>query len=214
MQPISIIISILLPALTAAAPATSLTSRQALPPGERIRITSVTGAGAGCPSGTWSSQISQDGASVTLGFDQFEVFLNPASDRDLGCTLILAASYPTTGCVASTVVATSHGFADFSAGNTGMVEASYGTSPGRLTTGGGLTRAVLSGGVWEGGQPWLRTDNLGTAVNVGSGGRTVLFFVNTRAYFAAPASSSVFGSLRMDDLSVSFTNQRRVTGQC
>ncbi|KLU92619.1 hypothetical protein MAPG_11564 [Magnaporthiopsis poae ATCC 64411] len=213
MRPITIIISILLPALTAAAPTTSLEPRQSLPPNERIRITSVTGAGTGCPSGTWSSQISQDGTSVTLGFDQFEAFLNPASDRDLSCTLILAASYPT-GCVASTVVATSHGFAEFPGGNTGTVEASYGTSPGRLTTGGGLTRAVLSGGVWAGGQPWLRTDNVGSAVNAGSGGRTVLFFVNTRAYFAAPAGSSVFGSLRMDDLSVSFTNQRRVTGQC
>ncbi|KAL8375637.1 hypothetical protein RB595_006965 [Gaeumannomyces hyphopodioides] len=212
MQSISILTTlILLPGLTAAAPAASLASRQELPPNERIRITSATAAGAGCPSGAWTSQISQDGSSATFGFDSWEALLNPSSGRDLRCTIILAATYPS-GCVASTVVATSHGFAEFPAGNTGTLEASYGTSPGRLTTGGGISQAVLSGGVWAGGQPWVRTDNVGTAVN--AGGRSVLFFVNARAFFATPASSTAFGSLRTDDLSVSFTNQRRVSGQC
>lgn len=204
------LISILLP-LTAAVP-TTLEPRQNLPSTDQIQIQTVTLSGEGCPAGTATSEISLDRTAVTVGFDQFVSELNPASARDRTCAVIIRAQYPI-GCITSLVQSTRHGFAELPSGVQGSITGAYAIAPPGRVTAGAATQLTVGGAGWATGQPWQATDAVSTAVAVTANTRDVYFVVNFRSLLTTTGGAS-FASLRTDDVTLEFTDQRRSPGQC
>ncbi|KAI6349477.1 hypothetical protein MCOR25_010659 [Pyricularia grisea] len=197
--------------LAIAAPTNPLERRQNLPVGDQIQIQTVTVAGNGCPSGTFTNQISLDRTAVTLGFDQFAAELTPASDRDRTCAVVVQARYPI-GCITTVVENTQHGFAELPSGVVGNLQAAYAVTPGSIV-GSASSQTSLSGEGWAFGQPWLKTDRISTAVSTTSTSRDVFMVVNFRDLLTT-AGSATLASLRTDDMTIAFTDQRRSPGQC
>jgi hypothetical protein len=80
----------------AAAMASTLPTSSVLPRDRDINITSVVGSGVGCPKGTLSTSSSYDGTSLTLGFDDFEVFYGPGylqQARSKTCIIVITIRY-------------------------------------------------------------------------------------------------------------------------
>lgn len=67
------------------------------PPEGSVRINYVSSSGNGCPQYSVSQWISPDGTTVTMGFDDFSVFIGPTlpqSQQHENCQLHLALTYP------------------------------------------------------------------------------------------------------------------------
>ncbi|KAI7928764.1 hypothetical protein M9X92_001558 [Pyricularia oryzae] len=202
--------TLLLLPLATAAPTSPLERRQTLPVGDQIQIQSVTVAGNGCPPGTFTSQVSLDRTAVTLGFDQFAAELTPASDRDKTCAVVVQARYPV-GCITAVVENTQHGFAELPAAVVGSLQAAYAVTPGRIV-GSAASQTSLSGAAYVFGQPWLKTDRISTAVSATSTSRDVFMVVNFRDLLTTSGGATL-ASLRTDDMTIAFTDQRRSSGQ-
>ncbi|KAK4112978.1 hypothetical protein N656DRAFT_708570 [Canariomyces notabilis] len=94
-----------------------------------INITSVVGSGVGCPKGTstLSTSSSYDGTSLTLGFDDFQVFYGPGyplQARSKTCIIVITVRYRS-GRTVELLGTTYHASALLDPGMTGNILSSY-----------------------------------------------------------------------------------------
>ena len=194
-----------LPLLTGFAQAASLPPRQ----GNPIQIISVTTSGSGCPAGTVATEISPDGSTLVLGFDAYQTSVfagSPSADREKFCDVSVKARYPL-GCTKAVFDTTSHGFALLESGVSGTVLSSYSFSPGSIVSGASSPATVLQGSQFEEGDVYTKQDEVATKATVRNANeRDITYVVRSRVFLQA-SNQQAFGTLTVDDLSISVTAQ-------
>lgn len=194
--------TLLLPLSTLCAPTFSpIRFRQSA----QIQITSFSAAGPGCPQGTISSSISDDGTTLTLGFDAYQTDVGPGvsdSPRELNCDIFATLRYPL-GCTSASVRTTYHGFAELDEGVRGTFPAAYTLSPGEAT-GTSPLPATFSGAP---GFVYTKLDEVRVKENIrNQNQRDVSLAVRTRVFLQA-ANETVSGTLTVDDATIAVTGQ-------
>jgi len=196
-----------LPALALAAPTSSVTpllaSRQSTP----IQVTSVSATGSGCPAGSWTIELSPDGQTLLVAFNNYQVAVGPgipSSMRERTCDVTVGLSYPL-GCTTATIDNTYHGFAELHSGVSATMSTQYSHSPG--TVGPNPPPVTISGAVWEDGNPFNKQDIVTTRLQATSSNQRVASYtIRTRA-FVQTNNSQNFGTFTIDDLNVDIASQ-------
>jgi hypothetical protein len=195
------IVALLLPILALAAPA---------PEGRQsggIRISSVSTSGSGCPQGSVSTSISDDGSVVTIGYDSYQTNVGPgvdSSQREKYCDIFLTLLYPL-GCTSAVMASTYHGFAQLDSGVSGSFAAAYVLSPGSTSTNPPTT--TFSSSQWSAGGVYTKSDSVTTKNTVRTlNQRTAIFAARTRVTLIA-VNSTVSGTLTDDDATIAITSQ-------
>lgn len=194
--------ALLLPALALAAPA-SLITRQA----SQIQIASVTASGGGCPQGSFSTDISPDGTTITFGFDSYQTFVGPqTSQRELDCNIFLSLRFPL-GCTSAAISTTYHGFVQLDSGVTGSFPASYNLSPGFLT--GSTPATSFTSASWGAGGVYTKLDSVSAKATINSPNQqNVNFEIRNRAFLQAP-NSVASGTLTVDDATITIAQIKK-----
>lgn len=207
-------LSLLLPALAAAAPA--LNNALNAPNPSDIQILSATWSGNGCPANTVSTSLSPDRTAITFGFDAFQTYIGPGvppQEHTKNCAIHLQLKYPG-GYQFSLVEATYHGFAILDEGVTGSFLSSYFFSQDAdaLST----TRTeIQGGGLWAGGQVYTKQDQIPTASMIYSPcGAEGMLNVNNRISLRTDGKNpEASGSITDDDATIAFTQQVNIQWQ-
>lgn len=176
------------------------------------RITSAALTGTGCPSDTFTSELSEDGQVITLGFDTYQTLVGPSADpddREKTCDVAITINYPL-GCTVASLSTTYHGFAQLEPGVTGTFAAQYNISPGSLSGDGAspFPVTVSSHGFGGDGNVFTKVDEeINSRVEVrNQHQRDVQFVVRSRIFVQA-RNGDVGGLLTQDDITVAIDSQ-------
>jgi hypothetical protein len=173
-----------------------------------IQITSVSASGQGCPQGSYSTTISLDGTSVTLGFGIYQTHVGvgvPGVDREKFCYVTISLQYPI-GCTSAILQSTYHGFAQLDSGVTGTFSSTYNTSPGQI--GPNQPSSMFTSAVWSSGGVYTRSDASITTLRVISSTQREVGFISRSRIFLQMGQTNSFGTLTVDDLTVGISQQR------
>ncbi|KAK0639175.1 hypothetical protein B0T16DRAFT_497314 [Cercophora newfieldiana] len=197
--------SLLLPCLAAATP---LITRQT-PPSEPAQLVSFSATGSGCPSGSFSTDITDDGTVITYGFSSYQVEVGlgaPSSQREKQCDITLRVQFPV-GCTTAQFKSTYHGYIQLDSGVTGTFNSQYSLSPGSLTGGSPPSVTVTSAQYGGAGNPFLKDDFAGARVVVNSANQRVVTFTLRNRILLQANSQSVSGFMDESDVTISILNQ-------
>ena len=209
------LLSLLAPALAAAAPAVN-NSKRDLPDPSDIQILAATWSGNGCPENTVSTSISPDRTVITFGFDAFQTYIGPGvpvQERNKNCAIHLTLLYPG-GYQFALVDTTYHGFALLEEGITGDFISTYFFSQDAEAL--SVTRTeIVGGGLWTEGQVYTRKDEVPTASMIYSPcGAEGNLNINNRIQLRNTGENpDAFGSITDDDATVAFTQQLNINWQ-
>ncbi|KAL2105971.1 hypothetical protein VUR80DRAFT_7490 [Thermomyces stellatus] len=209
------LLSLLAPALAAAAPAlnTENKSKRDLPDPSEIQILSATWSGNGCPENTVSTNISPDRTVITFGFDAFQTYIGPGvpvQERNKNCAIHLTLQYPG-GYQFALVDTTYHGFALLEEGIVGDFVSTYFFSQDADAL--SITRTTIEGGgLWADGQVYTRRDEVPTASMIYSPcGAEGILNINNRIQLRNTGDNpDAYGSITDDDATVAFTQQLNI----
>jgi hypothetical protein len=209
-------LSLLAPALAAAAPAVNSNTKRDLPDPSDIQILSATWSGNGCPDKTVSTSISPDRTVITFGFDAFQTYIGtdvPVQERIKNCAIHLTMLYPG-GYQFALVQTTYHGFAILEEGITGDFVSTYFFSQDAEALSVSRT-SIEGGGMWTEGQVYTRQDEIPTAsmIYAPCGGEGILNINNRIQLRNDGDNPDAFGSITDDDATVAFTQQLNINWQ-
>lgn len=194
---------LLLPVLALAAP--TLDSR-ATP---QIQVSSIVASGTGCPQGSFSADISDDGTVITFGFDSYQTQVGTGiggSEREKNCDIFLGLRYPL-GCTSAVISTTYHGFAQLENGVSGGFPAAYNMSPGSIS--GNPPETTFTSSEWANGGVYTKQDTILASTNVNSPNQqNVNFELRTRIRLNA-ANSNLNGVLSGDDATIAITQVKQ-----
>ena len=180
------------------------------------RITQVSLSGDGCPSGTTSSDISDDAQTLTLGFDAYATLVGPGARpgqdaRERWCEVSLRVAFPR-GCTTARVATTYHGYAQVDAGVTGSLATSYVLLPGTLDgKGANPPPALVSAAAGFGGEGGVYTkkDAVDARVDVRNASEQVVSLVVRTRLGLQAANGTVSGTLTQDDATIAISQLAR-----
>jgi hypothetical protein len=197
-----------LPALAVCAPAGEpLSSRQA----PQVQILSASLSGSGCPQGTTTTDISVDGAAITLGFDQYQTQVEPGvsgAEREKYCDIFLSVRYPL-GCTSAMLSSTFHGFAQLQAGVSGTFPANYVLSPGSITSSQPPPTVFNAASFGVPGGVYTRKDSVSVKENIANANQQVVSLAIRTRIVLQPMNQTVAGTLTLDDASFEITQLQR-----
>lgn len=194
---------LLLPALALAAPAPLDTRTN-----PQIQISSIVASGTGCPQGTFSADVSDDGTAITFGLDSYQTQVGTGvsgSEREKNCDIFIGLRYPV-GCTSAVISTTYHGFAQLESGVGGTFKADYNMSPG--STSGNPAAMLFNSNQWSAGGVYTKQDSLATTARINSPNQqNVNFELRTRILLNA-ANSQLSGIVTGDDVTIAITQVR------
>jgi hypothetical protein len=194
---------LLLPALAFAAP--TLDTRA----GPQIQVSSIVASGPGCPQGSFSADINDDGTVITFGFDSYQTQVGSGvsgSEREKNCDIFLGLRYPL-GCTSAVISTTYHGFAQLENGVSGGFPATYSLSPGSIS--GNPPETTFSSSQWSNGGVYTKQDSILTTATINSPSQqNVNFELRTRIRLNG-ANSNLAGVLTSDDATIAITQVKQ-----
>jgi hypothetical protein len=196
----------LLPVLAAASP---LITRQTAP-SEPAQLVSFSATGSGCPGGSYTTTITDDGTVITYGFSDYQVEVGlgaPSEQREKQCDIVLRYQFPV-GCTKATLKSTYHGYIQLDDGVTGTFNSQYSLSPGQLTGGSPGAITVTSAQYGGAGNPFLKDDFTEARVQVNSPNQRVVTFTLRNRLLLQSNSQSVSGFMDESDLTVAVLDQQ------
>jgi hypothetical protein len=125
-----------------------------------VRITSVTASGSGCPPGSFSQLLSDDGTILGGVFKAFTTVIGPNSgtrSRELSCDVQLALEFSAT-CSSAVVTTTTRGHALLTSTNTGTLTRSFQITPG--SSGSNPPVMSFSSADSSGGQDYVKQESI------------------------------------------------------
>ncbi|KAK1751016.1 hypothetical protein QBC47DRAFT_308533 [Echria macrotheca] len=176
------------------------------------QIISASVVGEGCPQGSFSTEISDDGQTISYGWDNYDVAVGPGADpngREKTCDITLRINFPL-GCTSARFSNTYHGFAQLDQGVTGTFSTQYNISPGQLVSGGNPPPATVSASGFGGaGNVYTKSDVAVGKINANAANQQVVTYIARTRMFVQGSNNTVFGTLSDDDYSFSITQQSR-----
>ncbi|KAK0613992.1 hypothetical protein B0T14DRAFT_291411 [Immersiella caudata] len=198
--------ALFLPLLAAASP---LITRQTAP-SEPAQLISFSATGSGCPSGTFTTSLDDEGTVITYGFTDYQVEVGlgaPSSQREKQCDIVLRYQFPI-GCTKATLKSTYHGYIQLDSGVTGTFNSQYSLSPGQLTGGSPGAVTVTSAQYGGAGNPFLKDDFTEARVQVNSANQRVVTFTLRNRILLQSNSQSVSGFMDESDVTIAVLNQQ------
>lgn len=176
---------------------------------EPAQLVSFSATGPGCPSDSYSVDITEDGTVITYGFSSYHVEVGlgaPSEEREKHCDITLGVRFPV-GCTKADFKSTYHGYVQLDDGVTGTFGSQYSLSPGTLSGGSPPSVTVTSAAYGGSGNSFLKDDIAGAKVVVNSEWqRTALFTLRNRILVQANGGS-VSGFLDATDVTIAILNQ-------
>jgi len=175
------------------------------------QIVGVSATGPGCGAGTFTTDLADDGQSITVGFDAYDTSVNPISsaNREKFCDLTVTIRFPV-ACTALSLATTYHGFAQVDSGVTGRFSSFYSLSPGVLSGGGSPPTTLFTSAQYGGdGAVFTKQDLSSGTVSVRDANQSnVSFVVRSRVALIATTSANE-GLAEVEDATIAITQQRR-----